>query len=98
MVCFKARGLTYLEGVFRKIERKDGKIRVLASDNVMVTKVQVKLLDPDGKTLEEGAAAQADSGWWEYGSSPLPASPKYDDRNLGYGFNSYIVVFGGGGQ
>jgi len=26
---------------------------------------------------------------------PLPASPKYDDENLGYKYNGYIVGFGG---
>jgi hypothetical protein len=55
--------------IIHRIERKDGKIRVLASDNVMVVKVQVKILDTDGKTLEEGAAVQVDSRWWEYASS-----------------------------
>jgi hypothetical protein len=55
--------------VIQRIERQDGKIQVLASDNVMVTKVQVKILDTDGKALEEGAAAQADSGWWVYAST-----------------------------
>ena len=54
--------------VIQCIERKDGKIRVLASDNVMVAKVQVKILDTDGKALEEGMAAQVDSEWWEYSS------------------------------
>jgi hypothetical protein len=55
--------------VIHCIERKDGMIRVLASDNVMVAKVQVKILDAGGNTLEEAAATQVDSGWWEYGSS-----------------------------
>lgn len=44
-------------------------IQVLASDNVMVAKVQVKILGTERKTLEEGVAAQADSGWWEYAST-----------------------------
>jgi hypothetical protein len=55
--------------VIHRVERKDGKIRILASDNVIVAKVQVKILDTDGKTLEEGVAIQVDSGWWEYSSS-----------------------------
>jgi hypothetical protein len=55
--------------VIHRIERKDGMIRVLASDNVMVAKVRVKILDTDGKTLEEGVAAQANPEWWEYGST-----------------------------
>ena len=29
----------------------------------------VKILDPEGKVLEQDAATQVDSGWWEYGSS-----------------------------
>lgn len=55
--------------VIHRIERKDGKIRVLARDNVKVTKVMVKILDPEGEVLEQDAATQVDSGWWEYGSS-----------------------------
>jgi len=56
--------------VIHNIERKDGLIRVEASDNVMVAKVRVTILDADGKTLEQGDAVQvAGSEWWEYVSS-----------------------------
>jgi hypothetical protein len=56
--------------VVHQIERKAGKIRVQASDNVMVTKVQVTILDDQGNVLETGEAKQesldANPGWWEY--------------------------------
>jgi hypothetical protein len=66
--------------VIHCIERKDKLIRVQASDNVMVAKVRVMILDAEGKALEQGEAGQADpssgsgwpsasSGWWEYVSS-----------------------------
>ena len=39
-----------------RIERREGCILVEATDNVMVTKVQVKVLDEEGQVLEEGEA------------------------------------------
>jgi hypothetical protein len=55
--------------VIHTIERKDKLIRVEASDNVMVAKVQVTVLDVEGKVLEQGQAVQTDDRWWEYVSS-----------------------------
>ena len=52
--------------VIDAIERRDGRIRVQASDNVMVTRVQVTVLDEKGKVLEKGNAVKADGNWWEY--------------------------------
>ena len=46
--------------VIHAIERKDGRIRVEASDNVMVTKVQVIILDEEGKVAEKGEAVKVD--------------------------------------
>lgn len=40
--------------VIHKIERKEGRIRIWASDNVMVTSMQVMILDDDGKIVEKG--------------------------------------------
>jgi hypothetical protein len=51
--------------VIHKIERVDGHIRVQASDNVMVTKVLVMVLDEDGKMMEKREAVQVESDWWE---------------------------------
>jgi hypothetical protein len=48
------------------IERKKGHIRVQASDNVMVTRVQVTLLDEAGSVLEKGEAVRGKRNWWEY--------------------------------
>jgi hypothetical protein len=56
--------------VIQRIERKQGRIRVAASDNVMVMEVRVRIVDNDGNTLEEGQAEQANPvnhpEWWEY--------------------------------
>ena len=46
--------------------RTDGRIRVQARDNVMVTKVEVTLLDEHGGILEQGAALPVEGDWWEY--------------------------------
>jgi len=59
--------------VIQRIERKGGLIRVAASDNVMVTEVQVRIVDGEGNVLERGQAEQVDlknnPEWWEYLSS-----------------------------
>jgi len=59
--------------IVHRVERRDGQVWVEASDNVMVIKVRVKILDEDEKVLEEGEAQQADalssSGWWVYDSN-----------------------------
>jgi hypothetical protein len=55
--------------VIRRIERKEGYIRVEARDNVLVTKVNVKIVNAGGEVLEEGEASQMNSDWWEYPSS-----------------------------
>lgn len=50
------------------IEKKNGCVRVRATDNVMVTRVQVTLLDEDGQIVEAGEAIQSESDWWEFAS------------------------------
>ena len=51
--------------VIHKIERVAGRIRVEASDNVMVTRVFVTVLDEDGKILEKGYAENVEKNLWE---------------------------------
>jgi len=52
--------------VIHHIAREDGRIRVQARDNVMVTKVWVRIVNPEGEVLEAGEARQVESIWWEY--------------------------------
>lgn len=52
--------------VIQRIEQHEGRIRVQARDNVMVSKVEVRVLDESGDILEAGEARQVDSTWWEY--------------------------------
>jgi len=59
--------------VIHAIERRDGRVHVTASDDVVVTRVQVSILDREGNLLEQGYAAQPDPindpERWEYASS-----------------------------
>jgi hypothetical protein len=41
-------------------------IRIWATDDVQVAGVQVRVLDGDGKILEQGEAVQGRGDWWEY--------------------------------
>jgi hypothetical protein len=52
--------------VIHSIERQGGRIRVQASDNMQVTKVEVRILDGEGKVVEQGQAEQTDPLCWEY--------------------------------
>jgi hypothetical protein len=50
------------------IERNEERIRVQATDDVLVTKVQVTIMDEDGKVLEKGEASRGEGDWWEFAS------------------------------
>ena len=52
--------------VIHCVERRNGLIRVEATDNVMVTKVVVTILNVDGNVIEKGEAVKVDERWWEY--------------------------------
>jgi hypothetical protein len=52
-----------------RIERREGRILVEATDNVMVTKVRVAVMDADGNVLEKGEAVRSEGDWWEFCST-----------------------------
>jgi len=52
--------------VIHRVERRDGRILVQATDNMLVTRVQVKLLDDAGNVLEKGEAVRGEGDWWEW--------------------------------
>jgi hypothetical protein len=54
--------------VIHRIERAEGCIWVEASDNIMVTRVQITVLDQDGGVLEKGEAVQGEGDWWKFAS------------------------------
>lgn len=54
--------------VIHQIEWSEGQIRVEARDDVLVTKVQVMVLDETGQVLEKGEAIRSDGDWWEFAS------------------------------
>ena len=52
--------------VIHHVERREGRILVEATDNVMVAKVQITVLDEDGRILERGEATRGQENWWEF--------------------------------
>lgn len=52
--------------VIHAIERRDGCIRVQASDNVRVAGVRVSVLDEAGTVLDAGDAVRCGEDWWEF--------------------------------
>jgi hypothetical protein len=67
--------------VIHCLERKDGLIRVQASDNIYVASVHVWILDADGNELEHGEATRVDDEWWEY-ASPREGAVEVEVRDL----------------
>jgi hypothetical protein len=54
--------------VIHRIERREGRVLVEASDNIRVTRVQVSVLDEQGTALEKGEAIRGEGNWWEFAS------------------------------
>jgi len=54
--------------VIHSVERQEGRILVQATDNILVARVKVTVLDQDGKVLEAGEAVKGEGDWWEFAS------------------------------
>ena len=52
--------------VIHQVQQNNGSIHVEASDNVMVAKVVVTVLDAQGTVLEQAEAIRGEGNWWEY--------------------------------
>jgi hypothetical protein len=52
--------------VIHRIERGEGCIRVQATDNILVDKVYVSILDETGGPLETGQATRGADDWWVF--------------------------------
>jgi hypothetical protein len=52
--------------IIHQVQRRDGRIVVEASDNVIVTKVVITIMDDEGKVLDEGEGVRQKGDWWEY--------------------------------
>jgi hypothetical protein len=52
--------------VIHQVLRKEDRILVHASDEIMVAGVRVLVHDAQGKLLESGDASQQEKDWWEY--------------------------------
>jgi hypothetical protein len=52
--------------VIHRIKRQKGQIRVEASDNIMVVRVRVTILDEQGKLIERGEGIRSKGNWWKY--------------------------------
>ena len=52
-----------------RLEQRDGCILVEANDNILVTKVQVTIMDEEGRILEKGEAVRTEGDWWEFPST-----------------------------
>src|SRR6266545_5892964 len=49
-----------------QVECRENKILIQATDNVLVTKVRVTVLDEEGKVMEKGEAIRGEGDCWEF--------------------------------
>lgn len=52
--------------VIHAVKREGSRLKIHATDNVLVMGVMVTVIDADGKVLEKGEAVKGDADWWEY--------------------------------
>jgi hypothetical protein len=64
------------------VAREEGRILVEASDDVLVTRVQVTILDNEGRVLEAGEAVREEGDWWEYASRAVGKTVIAEARDL----------------
>jgi hypothetical protein len=50
------------------LAQEEGFLLVEATDDVLVTRVQITILDDEGCVLEAGQAVRNDGDWWEFAS------------------------------
>jgi hypothetical protein len=74
-----------------RIERKHGGILVEASDNILVTRVRVTVLDQDGGVLERGEAVRGEGDWWEFASQAEGAKVIAEAWDLPKNVTEFIV-------
>jgi hypothetical protein len=64
------------------LAQEEGYILVEASDDVLVTKVKVSILDDEGCVLEAGEAVRTQGDWWEFVSPAVGKTVIAEARDL----------------
>src|SRR5215212_7957908 len=52
--------------VIQRVERQEDRILVEATDNILVARVRVSVLDQEGRVLEAGEAVKGEGNCWEF--------------------------------
>jgi len=55
--------------VIHEVKCEEGRILVNATDNVLVVRVFVTILNEEGEIREKGEGLRGEGDWWEYGSA-----------------------------
>jgi hypothetical protein len=64
------------------LAQEDGYILVEATDDILVTKVKVTILDGEGHVLEAGEAVRGEGDWWEFTSHAEGSTVIAEARDL----------------
>ncbi len=77
--------------VIHRLERQNGRILVEATDNIMVARVQITILDQDGKILEQGEAVRSAGNCWEFTPQMEGASIRAEAWDLAKNKTRFVV-------
>lgn len=55
----------YNPPVIHQVRQRDGRVLVEASDNVMIAKVVITIVE-EGQVIERGEGSKGKGDWWEY--------------------------------
>ena len=64
------------------LAQEQGHILVEASDDVLVTRVKITILDNEGCVLETGEATRKEGDWWEFASPAVGKTVVAEARDL----------------
>ena len=77
--------------VIHRIERRDGRILVEASDNIMVAKVYVTIFDGENKIVEMGDAIRQEGNRWAFASQAAGKTVKAQAWDLADNVTKVVV-------
>lgn len=77
--------------VIHRVEQEEGRVLVEASDNVMVAKVVVSVLDEWGTVLDKGEAIRGEGNWWQFASHTKAKKVVVEARDLAENLTRLVV-------
>ena len=77
--------------MIHRIKRQKGRSLVEATDNIMVAKVRVSLLDAEGNVLEKGEAIKRRGDSWEFATNTTATSIRAEAWDLAENVTEFVL-------